>query len=93
MTALEYMVFAARLSKMKRREALEKSRTALRYVGLEKEEDRKISGFSGGMKQRLGLAQALVHEPSLLILDEPVSALDPAGRREVLDMMKELKRR
>lgn len=67
MTALEYMVFAARLSKMKRREALEKSRTALRYVGLEKEEDRKISGFSGGMKQRLGLAQALVHEPSLLI--------------------------
>ncbi|MDE1455992.1 ABC transporter ATP-binding protein, partial [Bacillus paralicheniformis] len=46
MTAL-----AARLSKMKRREALEKSRTALRYVGLEKEEDRKISGFSGGMKQ------------------------------------------
>ncbi|KAA6451171.1 ABC transporter ATP-binding protein [Bacillus swezeyi] len=93
MTALEYMLFTARLSKLKRREALEKSRTALRFVGLEKEQDRKIGGFSGGMKQRLGLAQALVHEPKLLILDEPVSALDPAGRREVLDMMKDLKKK
>ncbi|QHZ45139.1 MULTISPECIES: ABC transporter ATP-binding protein [unclassified Bacillus (in: firmicutes)] len=93
MTALEYMLFAARLSGLKRREALKKSRNALRYAGLERDEGRKIGGFSGGMKQRLGLAQALVHEPKLLILDEPVAALDPAGRREVLDMMKELKKK
>lgn len=53
---------------------------------------RRIGGYSGGMKQRLGLAQALIHRPSLLILDEPVSALDPLGRREVLDMMREIKK-
>lgn len=93
MTAEEYLRFAGRLSDLSRRDVQEKSREVLRYVGLEKCGDRKIAGFSGGMKQRLGLAQALVHEPELLILDEPVSALDPSGRREVLDLMKDLKKR
>lgn len=91
MTAEEYLRFAGRLSDLSRRDVQEKSREVLRYVGLEKCGDRKIAGFSGGMKQRLGLAQALIHEPELLILDEPVSALDPSGRREVLDLMKDLK--
>ncbi|WP_308807790.1 ABC transporter ATP-binding protein [Alkalicoccobacillus plakortidis] len=60
-------------------------------MGLTDAKKRKIGGYSGGMKQRLGLAQALIHRPKLLILDEPVSALDPLGRREVLDMMREIK--
>ncbi|MED1740435.1 ABC transporter ATP-binding protein [Bacillus swezeyi] len=93
MTAEEYLLFAGRLSNLTHRESLEKSRIILRYVGLGRYGDRKIGGFSGGMKQRLGLAQAMIHEPELLILDEPVSALDPSGRREVLDMMKELKKK
>lgn len=64
----------------------------LEFVGLHEAAHKKIGGYSGGMKQRLGLAQALLHKPKFLILDEPVSALDPTGRFEVLDMMRELKR-
>ena len=56
------------------------------------EENEKVSTFSGGMKQRLGIAQALLHKPSLIVMDEPVSALDPIGRREVLNLIEEIKR-
>jgi ABC-2 type transport system ATP-binding protein len=63
----------------------------LSRVGLADAARRKIGGYSGGMRQRLGLAQAMVHHPKLVILDEPVSALDPIGRREVLDMMRDIK--
>lgn len=63
----------------------------LKRVGLEPI-DRPASALSGGMRQRLGIAQALVHDPELLLLDEPVSALDPRGRREVLDLLTDLKR-
>lgn len=62
----------------------------LGFVGLGSAGKKRLGGFSGGMKQRLGLAQAIVHRPALLLLDEPVSALDPAGRREVMEMLKEL---
>jgi ABC-2 type transport system ATP-binding protein len=63
----------------------------LARVGLADAADRRTSTYSGGMRQRLGIAQALVGDPSVLLLDEPVSALDPIGRREVLDLMRELR--
>jgi ABC-2 type transport system ATP-binding protein len=62
----------------------------LERVGLSQAAERRIGGFSRGMKQRLGLAQALIPQPAVLLLDEPVSALDPAGRKEVLDIMADL---
>lgn len=62
----------------------------LEFVGLGNDVNKKIATFSGGMKQRLGISQAIVHKPKLLLLDEPVSALDPVGRREVLDLLKDL---
>ena len=69
-----------------------KSRGAelLKLVGLEGEKHR-IKGFSRGMKQRLGIAQALLNSPKLLICDEPTSALDPVGRKEILDILKQVK--
>jgi ABC-2 type transport system ATP-binding protein len=63
----------------------------LRTVGLEKERDRRVAGFSRGMRQRLGLGLALVHQPSVLLLDEPTSALDPAGRHEVIELIERLR--
>jgi ABC-2 type transport system ATP-binding protein len=63
----------------------------LERVGLADAADRRTQTYSGGMRQRLGIAQALVGRPGVLLLDEPVSALDPIGRREVLDLMAELK--
>jgi len=63
----------------------------LERVGLGDTGKRKIGGFSRGMKQRLGLAQALLPRPAVLLLDEPASALDPAGRKEVLDIMSDLR--
>jgi len=63
----------------------------LELVGLAVAAKRRIGGFSHGMRQRLGIAQALVNRPAVLFLDEPVSALDPAGRREVLDLILRLR--
>lgn len=62
----------------------------LERVGLSDVAQKRIGGFSRGMKQRLGLAQALLHKPRVLLLDEPVSALDPAGRKEILNIMSDL---
>ena len=65
----------------------ERANRLLEQVGLTYVAKRRIGGFSRGMRQRLGLAQALINQPEVLFLDEPVSALDPAGRKEVLDLI------
>lgn len=93
MSGEEYVTFAAELAGLSNKEAKSRTKEMLELVGLAEDGKKKISGYSGGMKQRLGIAQALVHRPKLIILDEPVSALDPIGRREVLELMKELKTR
>ncbi|MCJ7842716.1 ABC transporter ATP-binding protein [Lederbergia sp. NSJ-179] len=93
MTAREYLHFVGKLSGLSKEMRKRNSEEMLTFVGLEEAKNKRIGGFSGGMKQRLGLAQAMLHEPKLLILDEPVSALDPQGRRAVLTIMQELKKR
>lgn len=90
MTALEFMEMAARLNGVETKRATVESKKVLEFVGLGEAMKKKTSTFSGGMKQRLGLAQAIVHKPELLLLDEPVSALDPVGRRQIMNLLKEL---
>ncbi|MDN4606279.1 ABC transporter ATP-binding protein [Sporosarcina highlanderae] len=90
LTALEFTEMAARLSGIEAKKALEDAKKTLEFVGLGNAMKKRTGTFSGGMKQRLGLAQAIVHKPKLLLLDEPVSALDPVGRRQVMNLLKEL---
>lgn len=91
MSGREFLVYTGRLARLTRRDAEARADELLSLVGLGDAVNRRIGGYSGGMKQRLGLAQAMIHRPRLLILDEPVSALDPIGRRDVLELMKQLK--
>lgn len=90
LTALEFTEMAAKLSGVGAKKAKLQAIRTLEFVGLEGALHKKTGAFSGGMKQRLGLAQAIVHQPKLLLLDEPISALDPTGRREIMDLLKSL---
>ena len=88
MTAREYLRdFIAPLYGLEPGTASRRAGEMLEQVGLNEAADRRCAGFSRGMRQRLGLAQALIHQPKVLLLDEPVSALDPAGRKEVLELI------
>ena len=87
MTAREYLRFCGEITGMSGAEIRARSEELLRLVGLDGETHR-IKGFSRGMKQRLGIAQALLGRPKLLICDEPTSALDPTGRKEILDTLR-----
>ncbi len=92
MTPREYLRdFLAPLYRLGVKEAAQRAKDLLGQVGLSQAADRRIGGFSRGMRQRLGLAQALIHQPAILLMDEPVSALDPAGRKEVLELIEGLR--
>ncbi len=87
-TATDFVGQMGRLSGLPKSAARERAAEVLRHVGLYEERYRPIGGYSTGMKQRVKLAQALVHDPRLLLLDEPTNGLDPAGRDEMLALVR-----
>lgn len=89
LTAKEYLELCGKLQKIDSKSLAHRVLEMLDFVGLEAD-NRKIRGYSRGMKQRLGVAQALLAKPSLLICDEPTSALDPVGRKEILDLFQQI---
>jgi ABC-2 type transport system ATP-binding protein len=90
LSAVEYCVYAGELAGLPRGEAMARAHTVLEFCGLGDKRYQKIDGYSTGMKQRVKLAQALVHDPELLFLDEPTNGLDPAGREEMLALIQSL---
>ena len=93
MSAVELCTYAGELSGLPRTEAMQRAHAALYYAGLEEKRYQPIDGYSTGMKQRVKLAQALVHDPEILFLDEPTNGLDPRSRDEMLELIVELPER
>ncbi len=92
LTAAELLDYFARIHDLKGAERKERVQQALKKVGLETAGKIQLRKYSKGMLQRVGMAQAILHDPKVVILDEPMSGLDPVGRREVRDIILELKR-
>jgi ABC-2 type transport system ATP-binding protein len=84
------VAYLGELSGMTRREAMKRAHEVLFYVGLEESRYREAKSYSTGMKQRLKMAQALVHDPRLLFLDEPTTGMDPQGRQEILELIQDI---
>jgi len=89
-SATEFVVHMARMSGIPQNVARERTADTLRHVGLYEERYRPIGGYSTGMKQRVKLAQSLVHDPNVLFLDEPTNGLDPVGRDDMLDLIRRI---
>lgn len=88
--AVAFTSYLGELSGMPRQEAMKRAHEVLFYVGLEESRYRNLETYSSGMRQRLKLAQALVHDPKLIFLDEPTSGLDPHGRQEILELIMDI---
>jgi ABC-2 type transport system ATP-binding protein len=93
LTAEEFLTFYGKLAKLSTATVRERVPELLQRVGLEEARHRQLRKFSKGMLQRIGLAQAMIHDPELVILDEPMSGLDPMGRKEVRDLILSLRDR
>jgi ABC-2 type transport system ATP-binding protein len=92
LTGQQFLVFLLRLTGYDDAECRRRAEAALEQVDLAPARDRKIGGYSKGMRQRIKLAQALAHDPEVLLLDEPLSGMDPVNRRRVVDLVKRLGR-
>lgn len=90
MNAKEFLEFSGSLYRIEPKSLSNRIKELLEMVGLTKNAKKKIGAYSRGMKQRLGIAQALINDPKIILLDEPVSALDPKGRKEVMDIIRSL---
>jgi len=91
MNAKQLLLFVASLFNLSKKESEIRVDQLLELCGLKEHKNRRIGSYSGGMVQRLGIAQALINEPDVLFLDEPVSDMDPLGRKEILDFIYQLK--
>ena len=89
-TAVDYVYLAARLTGLPHTDAMQRTHRVLNYVGLHDERYRKIGTYSTGMKQKVKFAQAIVHHPKLLLLDEPTTGLDPRAREEMLLLIRDI---
>jgi ABC-2 type transport system ATP-binding protein len=90
MNAVSFVAYCGELSGLGPVDAMQRAHEVLYYVGLGEARYRKIETYSTGMKQRIKLAQALVHDPDLLFLDEPTNGMDPRGRDEMLELIRDL---
>jgi len=90
MTAVSFVAYCGQLAGLPAVDAMQRAHEVLYYVGLGEARYRKVETYSTGMKQRIKLAQALVHDPDLLFLDEPTNGMDPKGRTEMLELIRDL---
>ena len=93
MSAVEQCAYAGELSGLPRSEAIQRAHSALYYAGVDDKRYQPIDGYSTGLKQRVKLAQALVHDPEILFLDEPTNGLDPHSREDMLELIRALPER